>query len=97
MKPLPAWPEGPAPPLLGFRQVPLGCGARMEGMERMEAREKLGALVPWKSLAGTTPSFLQTVYLPIPPPEASGSTPFCLPSPGFPAGMVLLFCFNLTV
>ena len=64
MKPLPAWPGGPAPPLLRFWQVPLGCRARMEGKE---AGGKLGALVPWKPLAGTTPSCLQMVHLPIPP------------------------------
>lgn len=58
---LPAGPGGPAPPLPGFRQDPLGCRARME------AGGKLEALVPWKSLAGTTPSGPQMGHRPIPP------------------------------
>lgn len=53
--------SGAAPPLPGFRQDPPGWRARME------AGGKLEALVPWKSLAGTTPSCPQMVRRPIPP------------------------------
>ena len=41
MKPLPAWPGGPAPPFPRFRQVPLGCRARMEGGGKLGGHDSL--------------------------------------------------------
>ena len=50
-------------------------------------QENLGALVLWKSLAGTTPSCPQTVHLPIPPSWGLLVPSFCLWALGFPAEM----------